>query len=351
MEALTRAEAAVLLALIGGDWAETERSRIRLSRLPRSTYQEAKRRLYEEGYLIHRFVPDPHALGMDGFRFLVARPFVDEMDPIVRTLAGNPLTVTLWVGQSALFAVQAVPKTGRGAPPVGRTEPDIPGTVVALTAAHRPDQIPIFFDIEGAWARLEGSSAPRSYPRGVPCPRGRGGGEHAPLPPRTAVALGELLARPFGPSVGSGNPAHVAAPFLPRNQRHVLAQGWAAWRVLPSFSKRLAHGGREWRQLIVVVGCLKPGLRMGYVTSALASRTGSSPFLAASDGYRVVLAAFGGVGARASSAFQGSVLGTLKATLNDLQIVREELSTLETPLDLRFDRLPPTPFSSVPDGP
>ena len=348
MEALTKAEAAVLLSLLGADWSETERSRIRSSGIPRSTYQEAKRRLYEEGYLRNRFVPDPHAFGMDGFRFVLARPFVDELGSVARSLEEDPRTVNLWVSPTALFAVQMVGPPAAGRPTAGTPDPaEIPGTVVTLDAAVQPGQIPVFFDPEGVWARVAGASGPRRYPRGVPCQSGRGGETHAPLSPRTAVALRGLLARPFDPSIEGRDPARVAAPFLPRSERQVLAQGWASWRVVPSFSKTLAHNGRELRQLILVTGRLQPGVGLPFVTSALARRTGASPLVAATDGTRVILAALGGTGARDGAAHAGSVLGTLTATLNDLQILREDLSTLDTRLDLRFDRLAPRTSASA----
>jgi hypothetical protein len=343
VEALTKAETTVLLSLLGAQWDETERTRIRASRIPRSTYQEAKRRLYREGYLTNRFVPDPHALGMDGFRFLVARPFVDAKGPVTRAFAEDPRTVTLWEGQSAIFVVQLVRRTARTPAKSERTEPEIEGTVVSLTAAHHPDLVPVFFDMEGAWSRVAGSAGPRSYPRGVPCAAGTQGGVHGPLTPRNAVALRELLARPFDPNLEARNSALVAAPFLPRTQRHLLAQGWAEWRVLLNFSKRLAYDERELRQLILVSGRLRAGVQLPYVTISLARRTGSAPFLAASDGTSVILGALGGVGARTRSAPPTSVLGTLQAMLTDLQIVREDLSTLETHLNLRFDRIPPAP--------
>jgi len=343
VEALTKGEATVLLSLLGADWSETERSRIRASRIPRSTYQEAKRRLYQEGYLLNRFVPDPHALGLRGFRFLLARPFVDEMAPVVKLLAEEPHTVTLWVGPTVLFAVQGIPWEGGDRPPMAPALGGLSGTVVDLASTDLPEQTPILFDFEGAWARVAGSSAPRRYPRGVACPPGRGDEPHATLTPRLAVALRELLARPFDESVVARNVALVAAPFLPRSQRHVLAQGWATWRVLPALTKTLAHDGRELRQLIFVVGRLRPGLELRDVTDVLARRTGASPFLVSTDGSQVLLGALGGVGARGSSGPGGSVLGTLRAALNDLQIVREDLANLQARLDLRFDRLPPRP--------
>ena len=343
MQALTKGEATVLLSLLGAQWSETERSRIRASRIPRSTYQEAKRRLYQEGYLKNRFVPDPHALGMRGIRFRVARPTVDEMASAANALVNDPHTVTLWVGQAALFVVQLVPEAQGGT-----TRPDsvagaISGTVVDLTALRTLEEVPIFFDVEGAWARVAGAAGPRSYPRGIPCPPGRAGEERARLTPRTAVALRDLLARPFDASIGARDTSRVAAPFLPRNQRQVLAQGWADWRVLPSFSKTLAYDGRELRQLIIVTGELASGVDVRELAGFLVRRTGSSPFLAASDGSRAILVSFGGTGARTSSAPSGSVLGSLRATLNNLQIVREDLATLDSRLDLRFDRLPPLP--------
>jgi hypothetical protein len=346
VEALTKGEATVLLALLGADWSETERSRIRASRIPRSTYQEAKRRLYQEGYLKNRFVPDPHALGMRGFRFLIARPFVDEMASVAATLAAEPRTVTLWIGQTALFVVQTVPEMSETHGTSGPKANGVSGAVASLIADHPTEQIPIFFDSEGAWARVAGAPGPRRYPRGVPCPSGPEVDPHPRLTPRMAVALRELLARPFDSTVVDRDVARVAAPFLPRNQRHVLAQGWAAWTVLPSFSKKLAHEGRELHQLILVSGSLKPGLRLRHLTDYLVRRTGSSPFLAATDGSQVILAAFGGVGARATPTSDVSVLGTLKAALNGLQVVREDLETLDTRLDLRFDRILPIPSPS-----
>jgi hypothetical protein len=351
VESLTKAETTVLLSLLGAGWNETERSRIRASRIPRSTYQEAKRRLYQEGYLTNRFIPDPHALGMQGFRFLVARPFVDAMAPLARTLAEDPRTVTLWVGTTALFAVQLVPRAGRARPETADLASATPGVVVDLRVVYRPDLIPVFFDMEGLWSRVAGVAGPRAYPRGVPCPNGSDGETHVPLSPRNAVALRELLARPFDPALESRNVARVAAPFLPRSQRHVLAQGWAAWRILLSFAKRLAYGERELRQLILVSGSLKPGIQQSDVTISLARRTGSAPFLVAGDGAQVLLGAVGGLGARSASTPSGSVLGTLQATLSNLQIIREELSTLETRLDLRFDRMLPTPVGGAPKGP
>lgn len=334
MEALTRAEGSVLLSLLGADPQETERSRIRASGLPRSTYQEAKRRLYQEGYLLNRYIPDPHLVGLQGFRVLVARPFVNELSALARKLEEDRTTVTLWVGPTTLLAVQGVPEKTRGFPPAS----DLPGTLASVRVTPHPDQLPVFFDLEGTWARVAGAAGPRRYPQGVPH-RSLDLGDRAKVPPRVLQGVRDLLARPFGPGLSAREESQLAAPFLPRSQRLALAQGWASWRVLFSLSKKLECEGRELRQLILITGRLKPSVRLRDLTGALAQRTGSCPFLAASDGTQVVLGALGGVGARAEGARGGSVLGTLNARLDDLQVVREDLSTLEARVDLRFDRL------------
>jgi hypothetical protein len=75
---LTENEAVVIKSLLAGS-TESGEDRIRDSGLPRSTYRDAKRRIYASGILADRYVPSAVAVSSLRATFLVARPYSNKI--------------------------------------------------------------------------------------------------------------------------------------------------------------------------------------------------------------------------------------------------------------------------------
>ncbi|MDE1820927.1 MAG: hypothetical protein KGJ23_11255 [Euryarchaeota archaeon] len=334
MEALTHAEALVFEALLGGDGLESDRSRRTRTGLPKSTYQEAKGRLYGEGWLEDRFIPSPLAVGADTIEFRVSQPVAERRQTFALALEQDPTTVLLWEGVQSLFSVRFLNRRrSKQGNLEERDEED-------FSLRAEPEQVRVYFDFEGCWSALPGLLPPSVYPRTLPGALPRSGGTQ--MSPAHLSALRELVSRPFTDRKGSGTPPQSGPHFLPRSQRHLLSESVAAWRVLPKLGRPITVGSATVRQLVLVTGARQPDSSFDGLLPALAADCGAHPFLVAEDEEQVILGLLSlgplpGQEVRSSSP-RPSVLGTVKRFARQVRIIREDLATLRVPVDHRYDR-------------
>jgi hypothetical protein len=358
VRSLTRAQARVLLSLLSAG-VSTERERERRAGLPRTTYQDAKRRLYAEGLVEDRYLPRPELVGAHAVRFVLARPFADALESRAQELATDPRAAVVWSGaQSVLGVLFERRAPGRTPPGPGSGAPEGKDRPISIASLSGTFGLPTFFDFTGAVAGLSDVPVPRSYPTPY-------GGPFRPASGRVTrwsfrqrpELVPSLLRRPWDPEL-AGRPRHSWGPAgLPRSQRRLLVAGLVEWRPMLRFERLPPCGGRRLQAVAFVHGSLHPGHRPSDLFHALVAVLGVHPFLFVTDGVRVLfgmlLARETGGPLRSSGGPRPSPLELFRGHLTDIDIVREPLDTLRVRVDHRYDRLvggPRVPSASaVPD--
>lgn len=334
MEALTSAEARVLQALLGAEGIESEGARRARVQVPRSTYQEAKRRLYEEGWIEDRYVPDPAATGISKIALTLAQPEADARARCLRALEADRRVVVLWAGVQSLLVARFL---GDGQAADDALAPLEGNGSSGFTVLSRPDQVPIYFDFEGSWSTLDGMPASTAYPRPLTA------SARLPGTASSSKAMRALVARPFEDGDAARYPPRTGAFFLPRSQRRVLSSRGVVWRVFPRFGRSVVVGKQTLRHVVIVMGELRTAGGCHELLAALAERCHAHPFLAAHDDVRVLLGFLGlGLpsGPRTSPGEpRPSVQGVIEKFATHLRIVREDVSGLQALVDHRYDRL------------
>jgi hypothetical protein len=288
---LTENEAAVVSSLLAGT-SEGEELRIKRSGVPRTSYREAKRRLFASGVLVERFLPHPDLLYALRVSFLLSRPHSNELSTAIGALDEDPSTALLWSGDQLVLAVQFHTSLAAGEALHRRVASGSYGQpLVAIAADPKAAQVPVFFDFEGAWNHFMGLPGTVGYPRPLPGNR--------PLPPRgpPIVRAREAL-RPLVQAGAAGEPETAAnhgtgIAGLPRAQRRLLDGGSLAWRTLLRPDRSPEFKGRGLSTLIAVVGNLRQEGQLFPLFRDLARDCGVAPILLASDGRKVLLLSLG----------------------------------------------------------
>lgn len=325
-------EAAVLAMLLGAS-LETEAERISRSGLARSTFQDAKRRVYARGLVEDRYVPNPPVFGCRWATALIARPYAEEAAPLVERWRKAPDNVLLWKGLHMVFGVflhaGPSPSVGNGRGAKGTAS----SPITSITADLLTASLPVYFDFEGAWANLSGGSRLWQYPR--------------PLvldPARSTEAASEgsrRIAQGLVERTGAGEPGpesdrapHLMGPYaLPKSSRRLVDHGWLQWRVFPRLAALGLSDGRAVESIVLVVGTMKEGRQVAPLFRELVIRR-SFPFFLGSDGRRVL---FGFLSSRTSpSGNPSGAAEVLTEYLTQVEAQREPTGDLQEVVSHRY---------------
>ncbi len=347
VRALTESEARVLSLLLA-DTATDERSRLRQSGLPRSTYHAARRRAYAEGWLRDRYVPAPTLFGFPEVTLALARPFADQVPQLAERWSSEPGNVLLWVSPVVSLGVFFHRSAREASASGGRiAAAELASSVLLLRPKVEERGLPVYFDFEGVWAHLASSPGPQAYPKGLP-PTPAGVDPQAPgtWTPRRRWAARELLERPFV-AERQGRAGHLIGTFgLPLAEKGLLAQGWILHRVLAEPAHVPPFRGRQMDRIVLISGTLQTGVPPEVVFATLSHECRVFPFLYVVDGDRVLLGALGqsvlGPPAAADAGPRRPVMATLRQALQGIQIVEEAAGNFQVPVDHRYDRLLPS---------
>jgi hypothetical protein len=300
------------------------------------------------------------ALGRPIATFLLGRPYAEEIAPLRPRWAATDGIALLWTGTPMALGVffhPDVPAARRALSHLSEGDRlrDLTTITVDLTEAR----IPVYFDFEGAWARIAGIPTSAEYPFGL----GFGAGRHLegprrPLPDRLRRSASELLEQPF----------HAAAPgllrwlglgSLDRRQRELVESGYVRPRTLLEPSAVPENRGRCVDQIVLVTGEMRDRSDPISVLSDLRSQHGTSPFLFASEGSRVLVGLLGHAGRGPSttgpdptaSAPLGPLLrDTLARRMHRVDVYREEAAAIRAPIDHQYGSLlrpsPPPPVAA-----
>lgn len=335
--ALTPIEARVMADLLGAG-LESEEERIRSLSMARASYQNAKKRIYARGWLVDRYVVAPARLGIREVSFLVSRPFLEKVSGVAEELSVDRGTVVLWEGGHSLFGVLFHPDVAHRESLHRRVEEGAFGEdAFLLTVDATTTSVPIYFDFEGGWCHFARTGAPSRYPRPLPL-----------APPRSTLVpsppLMDLLRRPYHAMVTGREPHLLGPAALPRSQRKLLQQGWVEWRPSLGVGRMPPYAGAQLSSLLLLHGVLRQGRELPALFQDLAGRSGVYPFLLASDGTHVLLGGLalgleGLGGAPAEVRSRAPVFPTLQEYLEQIEFLREPLSTVQVHLLHRYDLL------------
>ena len=318
---------------------------MRASGVPRTTYRSAKRRLYSEGLLEDRFIPNPNAIGIPRVSFLLSRPSVEKAASVVDTLTKVPGTVELWSGTQVVLAVifhESVEEGESFLRMITTGEVGNPLSVIQVDTADcrgPVSNVPVYFDFEGAWVRYCGSTATKSYPCPLLHPN-NGSTAHDEPQKKVPLSIASLLTRHFG------RPSHLSGPSsVPRSQKRNLRQGRVEWRVFLGLShlNNKKYRGMTFQDVVFLTGKLR---KSGGLAELLADLAGSNvrPFLLASDDNSVLMANLGiGLGAVDYAPVDAQprqpVIQLIARHLKNIELIREPLAPLRMPIEHRYDRL------------
>ena len=340
MRPLTTNEAQVIALLLGSDLAESERARIRRTGLPRATYQSIRRRAYAEGWLFDRFFPATTPMGRSTALFVVAHPFAEKARELEMAWEKRGEIVVFWASAQTFFAV-AFPRDEEAARNlVESLAPTDRVRSVSYVRANLTSEasVPVYFDYEGYWSHLVGTSGPVQYPRGLargPSGRGR-------LSEGAAGTLERLVARPTVPD--DGRPLHRLGPVgIPRSQRRLLEANYAVHRVLVDPSRLPPFGDHRSDMLVLLQGRLEGQVTAKWIFEQLV-RGRIYPFLAA-EGDGRFLALFMGQRHLPNTPTKDhgqapvSLLETLRGGLSEVEVIREDWTELRHLVNHRYERL------------
>ncbi len=338
MRNVTPAEATVVRSMLAAE-PGSERDRILRSGIPPRTFRDVRSRLYDEGWLVDRYLPDPILVQRPFVSFLLAEPYLERMDAVVETWSSDPDVVHIWRAPQGIFAVRLRSTAGTDLPGIRDiSDRKAMRRLVSLTTDCRRDPIPIYFDFEAAWSRLHGLNGTLSYPHGWYSRAGREG--LGQMSPSARSAFGALVRRPFEIETQGRSPILSAPFFLPRSQRRVLDRGWVSRRVFLDPTKLSNLNGRKVDQLVFVHGALLPGADANQLLDGLISECRMTPFLFAFDETRVLIGSMSPAPpeVHVSGAPRASVSGMLGAHLEGIEVFRESLAQIVAPVCHRYDR-------------
>lgn len=337
---LTEAEALVIKSVLGSHFSESEEARIRRSGLPRATYQQAKRRLYDMDVLYDRFVPSPKAIGTQRISFFLTRQFPDRIPSTVEWLDHWSGCSLVWSGLQTVFGIvfhnsDSAIKEFQDAV---TTRKDLGEVIVHLAARPSSESVPVYFDYEGGWNSFAGLAGTARYPQALPDgePKESFWHHHRDAP---GIAISSLVCRPFE----DGRAAHLVGPAtLVRSQRRLLERGIVAWRTFLTPAEIPLSDGRKLSQVILTAATLKEGATPLAVFQDLVVTCEVHPFLLASDGSSLLMGTLlrSPIPHETDTRVGGaSVMSRLKRHLSGIASVSEQLSQLKTHRLDRYDLL------------
>lgn len=323
-------EARVLSVLLGAS-LESEGERIVRSGLPRSTYEDARRRVYGQGIVEDRYVPDPRVFGRRWATAMLVRPYADELSSLVARWSASPDNVLVWRGPESVFAVflHAGPRPEVEGGNFGSGSRQ-PASASQLTVDLARPSVPIYFDYEGAWTHVAGVDALWQYPRPLVAEPGV-----AVSPSEGSRRVAADLVFRSGPDTSGGRPPHLMGPYaLPRSSRRLVERGWLQWRAFPRLRALKLTDGRGADSVVLVFAGLKEGRSPGALFRELSMHR-SFPFLFMTEGQRVLLG-FLATRAAAEASSEGAAGDVLLENLTQVEAHRASIEDLQEVVSHRY---------------
>jgi hypothetical protein len=324
MYQLTAAEAATVLAVLSRR-AGAPSSEVDAPGIAPSTFYAVRRKIYDAGWVVDRYVPQPWALGVTAVDCVLIRPRPSERPRLEAAWASAPENVVLWSGSNILFGLSF---RHNGQAPQG-----VDGHFVSVTAEK--GSIPVYFDYSRPWSRFVRVERETGYPRPL-------GQAKTPAPPSPSAALAELLDQDHEGGAGplKGHAWHSPSK-LPRNLARLTERGLVESRTLLNLDALPPYDDRTLGEIVFLAGELRHGTSPTDVLGALNNECRVSPLFMAEDGTKVTMIALGQLDATASGRTRvpraaQNVAETLESVLEVTQLTIERTDGLRRLVDHRY---------------
>ena len=267
MHELTASEAATILSILSKEGGK-ENSDIGPSGIPTSTFYATRRKIYADGWLSDRYVPQPWAIGVRAIDCVLMRPVRAERIRVEWELGSSAENVVLWSGLNILLGVFFRHN--------GEARKIENGTTVSITADS--GSVPVYFDYSRSWSRFIQVERETGYPRSF--------GDVLPRPERPVPSAVPGLILQDQNGGGQIPPAHRwhSSAGLSRIDQRLLERGIIRSRTFLNPDAVPPYDGRALGESVFLTGELRDGVSSRDVLSALDGQCRVSPILLADDG-------------------------------------------------------------------
>jgi hypothetical protein len=344
---LSRGESLTIWAMLAHGEA-TERERLTLSGLSRTTYHESRRKAYGSRWIQDRYVPDPRALGFPVIAVGLSRPLVDRADEYLRTFAAGPGTVQLWSMAGCALGVFLL-RNVKEAERLSQVWSDKRWVRDSDLVISEPtlENVPVYFDCEGLWAHMLQKEGTARYPRGLGT-SGRGSASAAGWAPPVAGMTKMLCELPK--VIDTPGPVYLHRTMgLRYSQRVMVEKGFMARRVFLGPMALPSYEGRDTNRLLFISGTTSPSFSPAAALPTLVQQANAFPHLLVGGGGKMLIG-FMGQGTQSPpasnsppSSFSTRLLPALKMFLSDINIFQGDATTMVPLIDHRYDRLVASP--------
>ncbi len=341
MRSLTRAEAIVIQSLLASEEV-TDREHIRRSGLPPRTFEVARKRVLDAGWVHQRYVPNPILLGRPLLSVVIAHPYAEHFRDVVRRWNQIDGNILLWRGGTSVLGVfirsPLMPSLKQSAE-LGK--PETFSRVRTFEIDARDSEIPVYFDFEGSWSRVVGEPGPVRYPHSLPERNDRTAQVREASP--SELRLMESVARStMEPNIELDRTGMFRSDIGRGEILRALDNHLVTRRVFLGLESPPGYRNWELRQVAFLTGRLRQAADGQVMLQNLNSHVGLTPFLFVSDGVDVLCALLSPnpeSHEQPSRPKDASVVGTLQKFLSEIHVTREPVDELAVLVDHRYDRL------------
>lgn len=338
MRTLTRGEALTVRSLLACE-SLSERERISRSGVAPRTFERARRKAHEEGWVVERYLPDFHRLGLPLLKFLLVKPFAERFEEVERAWKGDSSCVLIWKWPDSLFGVFAM-RTSDAAGASALDPQEAYRLGIQLIADLTRAQVPVYLDFEASWSRFVGCDGSMSYPHTFPS-WAAGTTDSAPISKDDRKRILDLVSGACKESE-SVTSFHSNPSFFRRADRHLFVSGALERRAFLDPSVIPPYEDRTLRHLAFIHGELVPLATPELLFRRLATIR-VAPALFATDGMRILaMGVSPAQDIKRDEEGRPSVLGNLQQFLRNIEIERLPLDSMSVPVNHCYDR----PFTS-----
>jgi predicted transcriptional regulator len=343
MRTLTRSEAIVILSLLASEEVP-ERERIRRSGLPSRTFEVARKRVLDAGWVHERYVPHPVLLGRPIVSVVIAHPYAEHYRDVVHRWVQTDGNVLLWGGGTSVLGVfirsPREPSLNESAT-LGKLETF--SRIRTFEIDARESEVPVYFDFEGSWSRVLGEPGSVGYPHSFPAGK-------SPTSRVTDASPAELrlMETVTGSAInvdGDGARNGIVRSKPARDEILLAIHGHSvSRRAFLGLESLPGYLNWELRQVAFITGHLRSANEGRVVLHSLNRQAGLTPFLFVSDESDVLCALLSPTPESqegASRSGKASVVGTLAKFLSEIHVTRVHVDELAIFVDHRYDRLFP----------
>ena len=226
--------------------------------MPRRTYQVIRRRVFIDGWIRERYIPNPSYFGANRIDFVLAQPFADHLSEEARVWERDERASIVWSSPELLFGVffgESGDKAGGLETRLAHSGNYLRSTI--LTVDSRTPSIPVYFDFEAVWAKFAGISGTLAYPTPISRLTDDSGQKSNAEPLTSEKQIASLLTR-RSLEIDASSGIRPGARSLPRPHRRLISEGKIVYRTFPDLTRIPAFRGWRFESVIFVLGDIRP---------------------------------------------------------------------------------------------